>query len=130
MAGLKSLDELKALRDKYKSSLNIRESDTVGGKIRIAVGMATCGIASGSRQTINAIFEEIKKLELHNVTVVQAGCMGYCYAEPTVEVRVPGQEPIIYGNVNADKGREIVHKHIKDGKVIEELVLKRNFETV
>lgn len=130
MAGLKSLDDLKALRDKYKDTLGIRDAGEKGDKIRIAVGMATCGIASGSRETINAIFEEVNRLEIKNVNVVQAGCMGYCYAEPTVEVRIPGEEPVIYGKVDAQRGKEIVERHIKNGQVVNEWLVKRTFESV
>ena len=44
---MKSLAELQAIRDKMKNTINVRESD--GDKIRVVVGMATCGIAAGAR---------------------------------------------------------------------------------
>ena len=80
MAGIKSLDELKALRDKYKSSVGMRSNIDEENKVRIAVGMATCGIASGARETINAIADEVRSQGLENVSVVQTGCLGYCSA--------------------------------------------------
>lgn len=126
MAGIKSLDELKALRDKYKSSVEMRSSTDEESRVRIAVGMATCGIASGSRETINAIVDEVRAQGLNNVSVVQTGCLGYCYAEPVVEIRMPGKEPVLYGNVDSKRGREIVNKHIKNGEVITDLVIERS----
>ncbi|MDF2519482.1 MAG: (2Fe-2S) ferredoxin protein [Clostridia bacterium] len=126
MAGIKSLDELKALRDKYKSSVEMRSSTDEENRVRIAVGMATCGIASGSRETINAIVDEVRAQGLNNVSVVQTGCLGYCYAEPVVEIRMPGKEPVLYGNVDSKRGREIVNKHIKNGEVITDLVIERS----
>jgi len=54
--------------------------------------------------------------------------MGSCYAEPTVEVQVPGQEPILYGYVTADKGREIVAKHLKNGELVPDMIIGRPFE--
>jgi (2Fe-2S) ferredoxin len=126
MAGIKSLDELKALRDKYKSSVEMRGSTDEENRVRIAVGMATCGIASGSRETINAIVDEVRAQGLNNVSVVQTGCLGYCYAEPVVEIRMPGKEPVLYGNVDSKRGREIVNKHIKNGEVITDLVIERS----
>jgi (2Fe-2S) ferredoxin len=87
--------------------------------------MATCGIASGSRETINAIIDEIRKQNLDNVAVVQTGCMGYCYAEPIVEVKLPNKEPVLYGKINAHKGREIVSSHVMNGQIVSDWVIER-----
>lgn len=125
MAGIKSLDELRAIRDKYKSSVEMRGNIGEKDKVRIAVGMATCGIASGSRDTINAIVDEVRKQGLSNVSVVQTGCLGYCYAEPVVEVRMPDKEPVLYGNVDTQKAREIVVQHVKNGEVLSYMVIER-----
>jgi len=130
VAGLKSLEELNAIRDKYKSEVAVRGTGDIEKKIRVAVGMATCGIASGSRNTINAIVDEIGKQHIENVTVVQAGCMGFCYAEPTVEVRVYGKEPVLYGNIDAEKGRELVRRHLKDGDVQKDWIIEKTFDKI
>lgn len=126
MSGIKSLEELKAIRDKHKSSVEMRGNIAEEDKVRIAVGMATCGIASGSRDTINAIVDEVRNQGLSNVSVVQTGCLGYCYAEPVVEVRMPGKEPVLYGKVDTQKAREIVVQHIKNGEVLGYLTIERS----
>lgn len=126
MLTIKSIDDLKALRDKYKSSVEMRGNPDEVNNIRIAVGMATCGIASGSRETINAIVNEVRLQGISNVSVVQTGCLGYCYAEPVVEVKMPDKEPVLYGNVDSKKAREIVNKHIKNGEIITDLVIERS----
>lgn len=126
MAGIKSLDELKALREKYKSTVDMRSSIDEENRIRIAVGMATCGIASGSRETINAIVEEVKNQGLSNVSIVQTGCLGYCYAEPVVEVSMPGKEPILYGRIDGQKAKDIVTRHLKQGETITDWVIERS----
>lgn len=130
MSQIKSLDELKALRDKLKSSISLREASDSEANIKVIVGMATCGIAAGARTTFNAIIEEAKNLGINNLTLVQSGCMGSCFAEPTVEVIVPGQEAILYGNVDEEKGREIVRKHIKNGELVQDLIIGKPFEIV
>jgi NADP-reducing hydrogenase subunit HndB len=130
MCPIKSIEELKALREKLKGSIDVRNAGEAEGNIKVIVGMATCGIAAGARETLMAMIEEAKALNVENMTVVQSGCMGACYAEPTVEVRVPGQEPILYGNVTAEKGREIVQKHIKEGELVQNLIIGRPFETI
>lgn len=126
MLTIKSIDDLKALRDKYKSGVEMRGNPDEANNIRIAVGMATCGIASGSRETINAIVDEVRLQGISNVSVVQTGCLGYCYAEPVVEVKMPDKEPVLYGNVDSKKAREIVNKHIKNGEVVIDLVIERS----
>ncbi len=130
MGQIKSLDELKALRDKIKDNIDIREAGEQDTNIRVLVGMATCGIAAGARETLNALFEEAKKQGVNNLTIIHSGCMGACHSEPTVEVRVPGEEPILYGNVTPDKAKEIIDKHIKNGELVQNLIIGKPFETV
>jgi NADP-reducing hydrogenase subunit HndB len=130
MCPIKSVEELKALRDKLKGNIEVRSAGEAEDNIRVIVGMATCGIAAGARETLMAMLEEAKKLNIENMTVVQSGCIGCCYAEPTVEIRVPGQEPILYGNVDARMGKLIVQKHIKDGELVQNLIIGRPFETI
>jgi (2Fe-2S) ferredoxin len=125
--GIKSLDELKALRDKLKTDINVRSSGEVESNIRVVVGMATCGIAAG---VFTPMVEEARQLDLHEVSFVQSGCMGACHSEPTVEIRVPGQEPILYGNVTPEAGREIIRRHVRHGELVQNLIIGRPFETV
>ena len=87
---MKSLEELKAIRDKMKKQMDLRDSSE--DNIRVVVGMATCGIAAGARPVMTAFLDEIDKRGLKNVTVSQTGCIGVCRLEPIVEVFVPGQE--------------------------------------
>ena len=128
--GIKSLDELKALRDKLKTDINVRSSGDVESNVRIVVGMATCGIAAGARPVFSAMVDEARQLDLEGVTFVQSGCMGACPSEPTVEVRFPGQEPILYGNVTPEAGREIIRRHVRHGELVQNLIIGRPFETV
>ncbi|MCX7787690.1 MAG: (2Fe-2S) ferredoxin domain-containing protein [Spirochaetes bacterium] len=110
-----TLEELKKLRESKKRELEKRE--ITGKDIEIIVGMATCGIAAGAKQTLSAFLNELEAQNLSNVLVRQTGCMGYCYAEPTVEIRMPGMPDIIYGKVDPETAVKIVRKHIL-GKVL------------
>ena len=73
---MKSLQELAAIRDRMKQTVNTREAahDTT----RVVVGMATCGIAAGARPVLNAFTEEIARRDLAGVLVTQTGCIGLC----------------------------------------------------
>lgn len=126
---IKSLDDLKKIREEHKSKINLRQHSERGvDTIEVLVGMATCGITAGARETLNAFLEEISKQELNNVKVVTVGCIGYCHSEPTVQVNIPEKEPVLYGNVKKDKVHEIVEKHIKGGQQVENLVLHVDFK--
>lgn len=124
---IKSLDDLKKIREEHIKEIKLRTSGE-GERIEILIGMATCGISSGARETLNKFIEEIDKENLENVKVTSVGCIGYCHSEPTVQINIPGKESVLYGNVKKDKVTEIVSKHLKNGEVIEELKLDINFE--
>ena len=109
---MKSLTELQAIRDKMRQQIDLRDSGD--DRIRVVVGMATCGIAAGARPVLNAFLEEVAKRELKNVTVSQTGCIGVCRLEPIVEVYVPGQEKVTY--VKMDPGQGGPHRQRASGQ--------------
>ncbi len=113
---MKSLEELKALRESMQAKMNLRKDDTE--TVRVVVGMATCGIAAGARPVLNAFVEEVNKRGLQNVQVTQTGCIGVCRLEPVVEVYVPGQEKVTYVKMTADKVPTIVAQHIVNKQVV------------
>jgi NADP-reducing hydrogenase subunit HndB len=126
---IKSMDELKKIRDEYKNKVNLRQGckDTEDN-IEILIGMATCGISSGARETLNAFVEELSKQGVNNAKVVTVGCIGFCHSEPTVQINMSGQVPVLYGNVKKEKVHDIVEKHIKGGNPVKDLVMIVNFE--
>ncbi len=118
---MKSLAELAAIKEKMQSKVVLREGS---GELRVVVGMATCGIAAGARPVLNAFVEEISKEGLSDkVTVTQTGCIGVCQYEPVVEVFEAGKEKVTYVKMTAEKAKEVVEKHLKGGKVIEEYTI-------
>ncbi len=65
---------------KRADEIDLREkSEQVESLIQIKVAMATCGIAAGSKDTMNYFIENLEKNGIAAV-VTQTGCMGYCYA--------------------------------------------------
>jgi len=127
---IKSLDELKKIREDQIKKVKLRESgDSEDQTIEILVGMATCGIAAGSREVLNELVTIISTESIDHIKVVQVGCMGYCHSEPTVQVNVPGKQPIIYGNVDKAVAKEIIEKYIKQGIIIDDHVLIKTFNS-
>ena len=69
---MKTLAELQAIRDRQKMQMASRSGDDES-KIKVVVGMATCGIAAGARPVLNTIIEEVENRKLTNVQVTQTG---------------------------------------------------------
>lgn len=114
---MKSLAELKAIRDRMQGEVNMREDDS-SNHIRVVVGMATCGIASGARPVLNKLAEEVRAKQLDNVVVTQTGCIGLCQYEPIVEVYEPGKEKVTYIKMTPEKAEEVVEHHLIRGQVL------------
>lgn len=118
---MKSLEELKAIRNRVKNSVDIREDNS--NKIRVVVGMATCGIAAGARPVLAAFTEEIAKRGLHNVAVTQTGCIGICQYEPVVEVFDADGSKTTYVKMTAEKAAKVVTDHLVNGSVVSEYTI-------
>jgi NADP-reducing hydrogenase subunit HndB len=119
-----SLDDLRKLRDSKKDDL--RKRDAEGKEIQVIVGMGTCGIAAGAKQTLDAFIAGLDEYKLvDSCTVRQTGCMGLCHSEPTVEVIVPGMPVVIYGRVDETVAKEIVQKHLVGRELVSGHILDR-----
>ena len=49
---MKSLEELKAIRERMQNQVGFRSESN--DEVRVVVGMATCGIAAGARPVLSA----------------------------------------------------------------------------
>jgi NADP-reducing hydrogenase subunit HndB len=129
MAKIKNLAELRKMREEQQKQLNLREKSNDPEKyVQIKVGMATSGIASGAKRIMDFLIEELDKRSIDAV-VTQTGDMGYCYAEPTIEVTRPGEEPIVFGYVDTKRADEIIEKYIKNGELVEGII-PVNYESI
>ena len=127
---VKSLEELKRIREDHIRKVKLGESgESEDQTIEILVGMATCGIAAGSREVMNELVAQITENGIDHIKVVQVGCMGYCHSEPTVQVNMPGHEPTIYGNVDKAFVADILNKHIKNGEILDDHVLIKTYHS-
>jgi len=122
MSQIKSLADLKNLKSQLQSKIDLREKAENPEKVvQIKVAMATCGIASGAKEVMSFMISELDKQHIDAV-ITQTGCMGYCYAEPTIEVKMPGRDAVVFGYVNLDKANEIVEKYIKHGELVDGII--------
>ena len=127
-----TLEELRKLRDSAKMDIVRREAE--GKVIQVIVAMGTCGIAAGAKAVLDTFLNSLddypeEKL-VETVMIRQTACLGLCYAEPSVEVAVPGMDPVIYGNVNSAVAKEILTKHIIGKQVLNEYVVTKPAEDI
>lgn len=126
---IKTLADLKKKQEEVKSRITLRDkAEDPDSMVQVKVAMATCGIASGAKEVMEFFVEELDKRGIDAV-VTQTGCMGYCFAEPTVEITLPGKEPVVFGYVNPAKADEIIECYIKDGELVDGII-PQNYETI
>ncbi|GHU85586.1 NADP oxidoreductase [Bacteroidia bacterium] len=129
MEKIKSLADLRKMKENVQNQLNLRERGEEAEKlVQIKVAMATCGIAAGAKPVMDFLISELDKRNIPAV-VTQTGCMGYCYAEPTIEVKKPGQDPIVFGKVDTKKADEIIEKYIKNEEIVDGII-PTNYKTI
>jgi len=120
MQKLKSPHELTELR------LCLEASETTRPTISVCAS-GSCGIASGAREVLAALHQELEKQGLaHSVILKSTGCHGFCEKEPTVIV---GPEKVFYTKVTPADAKNIVAS-VSDGHhgatIIEKLLYKDN----
>jgi NADP-reducing hydrogenase subunit HndB len=122
MEKLKSIADLEKVRAETQAKLDLRAIDgSPEAVVQVRIAMATCGIASGAKPVMDFFVDELDKRGIGAV-VSQTGCMGYCYAEPTVEVQLPGQEPVVFGFVDRKRADEIIEKYIRNSELVEGII--------
>lgn len=104
---LNSYEALKSKRDALKKAA-AEDGKTV--EIRVALG--TCAMATGAKEVYDVIVAAVKDNNLDYVEIKPTGCMGYCYAEPTVEVVGVAVEPVMFGDVDQKIARDIVEQYV------------------
>lgn len=122
MKKIKSPEELKKLKAEALERLYGRE------KIRVRVHMGTSGLASGAKEIYDFLRLELEKRSI-DADVIGTGDMGYSFAEPTIEVKRPGETPVVFGNVDKLKADEIIEKYIKNGEYVDG-ILPTNYQSI
>jgi NADP-reducing hydrogenase subunit HndB len=120
MNAIKSLDDLKKVREEALAKRKLSETS---GSTQVIVGMGTCGIAAGARETMKAVLDYIEANKLENVVVTQTGCIGLCEQEPIMQVVLSGQDKVTYGKVDPNVAKEIMKEHVGSGKVVKDHVI-------
>jgi NADP-reducing hydrogenase subunit HndB len=133
---IESLEQLQQIKNEYQQKIVLRQdssghehdfSNSHGGRIEILVGMATCGISAGARDTLNAFQKELDRQGIKDARVIPVGCIGCCYAEPTVQINIQGEKPVLYGHLKKERVEEVVRSHLQQGVPVKDLIIPMNF---
>jgi NADP-reducing hydrogenase subunit HndB len=124
MAKLK-IEDLKKIKDRVHAETTLRDGTN---RVKVTVHMGTCGIASGAKEVMDALLNEIEQAGSPDVSVTTSGCMGLCSREPLVTVEILAQEPIKYEYVDPNKMRQIFKRHILEGEIQTPFVLAKGAE--
>ncbi len=91
-------------------------------KTLIMVGTATCGRAAGALEVLESFRREIERLRI-DAAVIEAGCMGHCYAEPMAFIFRPGFPGICYGYLDGGVTARLARDFLVDGDPCVEFAL-------
>ncbi|OPY90155.1 MAG: NADP-reducing hydrogenase subunit HndB [Syntrophaceae bacterium PtaU1.Bin231] len=122
-----TISDLKKIKDKVHAETALREGQK---RVKVTVHMGTCGIASGAKEVLDALMQEIAASNVTDTIVTTSGCMGLCSREPLVTVEVLGKEPIKYQYMDPNKMRQVYKRHVLEGEVQTAFVLAKGQEIV
>ena len=109
-----TIDDLKRIKEQTTKSTALRQG---GARVKVTVHMGTCGIASGARDVMNVLMQEMAEADRQDIRVVTAGCMGMCSSEPNVTVETLDSEPIVYQHMDANRMRQVFRRHALLGEI-------------
>ncbi len=100
-----SIEDLHTISREYRIKLYYPES------IKVNIGMASCGIASGAKASLEKAKNELSGR--NGVKVNQTGCIGFCEEEPLVEIFGAGKPRVIYKKITEDKILDAIQEYRK-----------------
>jgi NADP-reducing hydrogenase subunit HndB len=117
---IRSLADLQKIKAKTQHENALRED---GYRVLLTVHMGTCGIASGSRAVLATMVDELANSNRLDVRVTTSGCIGLCEREPVMTVETLDHPKVIYGDLDAEKAREIWNEQVVGGKLVQKYIV-------
>ncbi len=120
-----TIDDLKKIKDRVEKEDQFRAGTK---RVKVTVHMGTCGIASGAKEILDTLMDEIGENNVDDILITTSGCIGICSREPLITIEEQGKEPIVYEHLTQNKARQIFKRHIMNGEIQNEFVLARGRE--
>ena len=103
---IQSVANLEKIRQKYSTKLYCPDTT------KVIIGMASCGIAAGGKKAFEKAIQDFP--EGNGIQISQTGCLGFCEAEPLVEIAAIGRPRVIYQNITEDKIVDVIHSYLEN----------------
>ncbi|HEY8475681.1 MAG TPA: NADH-ubiquinone oxidoreductase-F iron-sulfur binding region domain-containing protein [Chloroflexota bacterium] len=85
-------------------------------RARLVVASGGCSLARGAAAVVAALRSAVQARGL-DVTVVEGGCNGMCYANVLVDVQMPDRPRVTYGGVTAETADRLVAQVVARGQL-------------
>ncbi len=121
------IEDLDRISEEIRRTTLLREG---ASRAKVTVHMGTCGIASGAREIMNTLLDEIQQRDIKDIILTTSGCAGLCSKEPMATVELKGEAPVKYVDLTPEKTRKIFSEHVLDGKIVGEYALAIGGERV
>ena len=92
---------------------------------QVLVGLGTCGIAAGAEATYRALEARLASSSIP-WRLSKTGCLGMCFREPMVEVRLEDGARFAYGGITPERVDRILDEHLGAARPIEEWLVWTN----
>jgi NADP-reducing hydrogenase subunit HndB len=120
-----TIDDLKKIKERVHKEDLFRAGKK---RVKVTIHMGTCGIASGAKDILDTVMEEISENNIDDVLVTTSGCIGICSREPLVTVEEQGKDPIAYEYLTKNKMRQIFKRHVMGGELQTEFIMAKGRE--
>jgi len=117
-----SIEDLKKIKERVKADNALRDG---GHRVKVTVHLGTCGVAAGARTVMDTLMSEVSEANVTDVAVTTTGCGGFCSKEPLVTVEILGGQPVLYGQMDANKMRQVFRRHVLQGEVQSQFAIAR-----
>jgi NADH:ubiquinone oxidoreductase subunit F (NADH-binding)/NAD-dependent dihydropyrimidine dehydrogenase PreA subunit/(2Fe-2S) ferredoxin len=94
----------------------------MSNKVKILVGMGTCGLAAGAQSVYEMIKEVLAKINI-DAEIIPTGCVGYCQKEVIIDIQKPDFPKLSYGDVTTGNVEELLKSVLLDGKNNSNLII-------
>ena len=120
-----TIEDLKKIKEKVEKEDQFRSGEK---RVQINIHMGTCGIASGAKEILDTVMEELNENKSNDVLVTTSGCIGICSREPLVTIEEQGKDATVYEYVTKNKMRQIFKRHVMGGEIQSDFVMARGKE--
>lgn len=103
---IESTVDLEKIRQEYSNKLYHPDGT------KVLFGMASCGIAAGAKAAFEKAMQDFP--QGNGVQISQTGCLGFCEAEPLIEIAQAGKPRVIYQNITEDKIGDVIHSYLEN----------------